>query len=58
MIVNNALRFQVEPGGKLRGRLRLPGDKSISHRAIMLGSLAHGVTEISGFLEGEDSLAT
>jgi len=36
----------------------VPGDKSISHRAIMLGSLAEGVTEISGFLEGADSLAT
>lgn len=52
------LRFLVRPGGALRGGLRLPGDKSISHRAIMLGSIAEGVTEISGFLEGDDSLAT
>ena len=36
----------------------MPGDKSISHRAIMLGSLAEGVTRVSGFLQGEDSLAT
>ena len=36
----------------------MPGDKSISHRSIMLGSIANGVTNISGFLEGEDSLAT
>ena len=36
----------------------MPGDKSISHRSIMLGSLAEGVTDITGFLEGEDSLAT
>jgi len=36
----------------------VPGDKSISHRSIMLGSLAEGTTEVSGFLEGEDSLAT
>jgi len=36
----------------------VPGDKSISHRAIILGAIAEGVTEISGFLEGEDSLAT
>ena len=50
--------FIVTPGGALRGRIRVPGDKSISHRAIMLGSLADGVTRISGFLEGEDSLAT
>ncbi len=50
--------YRVEPGGRLQGRLRVPGDKSISHRSIMLGSLADGVTEVSGFLEGEDSLAT
>lgn len=42
----------------MRGRVRVPGDKSISHRAIMLGSLAEGVSEVSGFLEGEDCLAT
>ncbi|MFO1371817.1 MAG: 3-phosphoshikimate 1-carboxyvinyltransferase [Candidatus Competibacteraceae bacterium] len=52
------LSFVVEPGGALRGRLRVPGDKSISHRAIMLGALAEGVTAITGFLEGEDCLAT
>ncbi len=50
--------FTVQPGGALGGHLRVPGDKSISHRAIMLGALADGVTEVSGFLEGEDSLAT
>ena len=52
------IQFAVQPGGKLTGTLRVPGDKSISHRSIMLGSLAEGVTEVSGFLEGEDSLAT
>ncbi|WJW76690.1 3-phosphoshikimate 1-carboxyvinyltransferase [Thiohalobacter sp. IOR34] len=52
------VRFHVEAGGRLGGRVRVPGDKSISHRSIMLGSLADGVTEVSGFLEGEDSLAT
>lgn len=52
------IRFRAQPGGALRGSIRVPGDKSISHRSIMLGSLAEGVTEISGFLEGEDSLAT
>ncbi|MER2529644.1 MAG: 3-phosphoshikimate 1-carboxyvinyltransferase [Candidatus Competibacter denitrificans] len=52
------LNFVVEPSGALRGRLRVPGDKSISHRAIMLGALADGATTISGFLEGEDCLAT
>lgn len=52
------LRFEVSPGGRLSGDIRVPGDKSISHRSIMLGSLAEGVTEVSGFLEGEDNLAT
>ena len=42
----------------LRGRLRVPGDKSISHRAVMFGALADGVTEIHGFLKGADCLAT
>ncbi len=55
---SNQVSFRVEPGGYLRGELRVPGDKSISHRSIMLGSIAEGVTEISGFLEGEDALAT
>ena len=50
--------FKLQPGGSLNGRIRVPGDKSISHRSIMLGSLAEGVTHVSGFLEGEDSLAT
>ncbi len=50
--------FQVEPGGALTGRLRVPGDKSISHRSIMLGSIAEGVTRVSGFLEGDDAIAT
>jgi 3-phosphoshikimate 1-carboxyvinyltransferase len=58
MTDKGAVRFRLAPGGKLTGRMRVPGDKSISHRSIMLGSLADGVTEISGFLEGEDSLAT
>jgi 3-phosphoshikimate 1-carboxyvinyltransferase len=51
-------RYKVVPGGRLAGRLRVPGDKSISHRSIMLGSLAEGRTAVSGFLEGADSLAT
>jgi 3-phosphoshikimate 1-carboxyvinyltransferase len=52
------IEYLVQPGGKLTGSLRVPGDKSISHRSIMLGSLADGVTEVTGFLEGEDALAT
>lgn len=50
--------FKVQPGGKLTGKIRVPGDKSISHRSIMLGAIAEGTTEVSGFLEGEDNLAT
>ncbi|MBR2514448.1 MAG: bifunctional prephenate dehydrogenase/3-phosphoshikimate 1-carboxyvinyltransferase [Halomonas sp.] len=50
--------YRVSPGGQAQGRLRVPGDKSMSHRSIMLGALAEGVTEVKGFLEGEDSLAT
>ena len=51
-------RLIIEGGGRLRGRVRVPGDKSISHRALMLGAIAEGVTEVEGFLEGEDTLAT
>lgn len=43
---------------KAVGQIKVPGDKSISHRAVMLGSLASGVTEISGFLKGADCLST
>jgi len=50
--------YVVQPGGKLQGTIRVPGDKSISHRSIMLGSLAEGTTKVTGFLEGEDALAT
>ncbi len=53
-----SVNFTVEPSTALRGRLRVPGDKSISHRAIILGSLAEGITRIDGFLQGEDCLAT
>ncbi|MEX0606733.1 MAG: 3-phosphoshikimate 1-carboxyvinyltransferase, partial [Halofilum sp. (in: g-proteobacteria)] len=56
--MNSNTEFQVQPGGALVGRLRVPGDKSISHRAIMLGALADGTTEITGFLEGADALGT
>lgn len=49
-------RFQAS--GPLRGRLRVPGDKSISHRAVMFGALAVGETRITGLLESEDVIAT
>ena len=42
----------------LRGELEIPGDKSISHRAVMFGSISNGLTEITNFLQGADCLAT
>src|SRR6202047_2602839 len=51
-------RYRVRPGGSVSGTLTVPGDKSISHRALMLGALDEGDTHISGFLAGEDCLAT
>ena len=42
----------------LKGKVSIPGDKSISHRSIILSSIAEGISEISGFLTGEDCLAT
>ena len=50
--------YVISPGGAIRGRIEVPGDKSISHRAVMLGALAEGTTRVSGLLEGEDVLAT
>jgi len=50
--------YRIRPGGSVGGTLTVPGDKSISHRALMLGALAEGDTHISGFLAGEDCLAT
>lgn len=52
------MQFKASKGQSLTGTIRVPGDKSISHRSIMFGSLADGVTEVSGFLPGEDCLAT
>ena len=52
------IQFKTIPNGKLTGTLRVPGDKSMSHRSIMLGSLAEGTTHVSGFLTGEDCIAT
>lgn len=57
--VNNAPKpHRFMPSGPLAGRIRVPGDKSISHRAIMLGALAVGETRVTGLLEGEDVMAT
>jgi len=50
--------FTIDPGGRLRGTIAVPGDKSMSHRSVIFASIAEGDAEISGFLEGEDTLAT
>ena len=50
--------MSTRPNAPLFGKIRVPGDKSISHRALMFGALAVGRTEITGLLEGEDVLAT
>ncbi|MGH8187979.1 MAG: 3-phosphoshikimate 1-carboxyvinyltransferase [Steroidobacteraceae bacterium] len=50
--------FVAEPVSNVSGAIRVPGDKSISHRALMLGGIAEGITEARGFLESEDCLAT
>ncbi|NKB36690.1 MAG: 3-phosphoshikimate 1-carboxyvinyltransferase [Gammaproteobacteria bacterium] len=52
------VNFEVRPGSVLQGELRVPGDKSISHRALMLGAIAEGTTTVQGFLDSEDIKAT
>ena len=55
---NGRLDWISRPAGPLRGTLTVPGDKSVSHRALMLAALAEGDSRISGFLEGDDTRAT
>ena len=59
---NTIINYLVQPDNgkesRFQGEITVPGDKSISHRSIMFGSLANGISEVEGFLEGEDSLAT
>ena len=52
------MQFTINPSVVHDATVTVPGDKSVSHRALMLGSIANGTTEISGFLAGEDCLAT
>lgn len=52
------IRYVVKPGGRVEGKVRVPSDKSISHRSVMLGALAEGETTVTGLLEAEDTLAT
>lgn len=64
MLINKAIKdnpmqsFVVQPSFAVTGNIRVASDKSISHRAIMFGSLADGVTTIHHFLDGEDALST
>jgi 3-phosphoshikimate 1-carboxyvinyltransferase len=51
-------QFFSTPATRLRGQIQVPGDKSISHRSIMFGAIAKGVTNVTGFLEGADALST
>ena len=52
-------QFTILPGDKtFKGKFTVPGDKSVSHRSIMFGAIAEGTTHVTGFLEGEDALAT
>lgn len=52
------LTYTVQAGGSLNGTAKVPGDKSMSHRSVMFGSMANGITEVEGFLQGEDALHT
>jgi len=52
------INYCISPGGRLSGLFSVPGDKSISHRALMLSAIAEGQSRITGFLDGEDTLAT
>jgi 3-phosphoshikimate 1-carboxyvinyltransferase len=51
-------KLKINNSGPLNGSVRVPGDKSISHRAVMLGAIAEGTSRVSGFLTGEDSVNT
>lgn len=52
------MKFIVKPSTGLQGKIKVCGDKSISHRVIIFGAIANGVTRVSGILEGDDVLAT
>src|SRR5687767_5167514 len=54
----NPLAYRLQPVTAVRGEVTVPGDKSISHRALMLAGIAEGQSVVSGFLESEDCLAT
>ena len=61
MSINNSTPSstrEVGPGGSLKGKVRVPGDKSISHRALLFGAISEGETIIEGLLPAEDPIST
>ena len=58
MSLNSHTNFRIKPSRYILGKTSIPGDKSISHRAIILAAIAEGKTRISNFLQGEDTLTT
>ncbi len=61
MIINNTSSTsirEIEPGGSLNGKVKVPGDKSISHRALLFGAISEGETTIQGLLPAEDPIST
>ncbi|MEE9452644.1 MAG: 3-phosphoshikimate 1-carboxyvinyltransferase, partial [Gammaproteobacteria bacterium] len=52
------VNYVISPGGMLKGEIQIPGDKSISHRALMFASLARGISKIDNLLYADDCLAT
>ena len=56
--MSGPIHWTVPPARTFAGEVRVPGDKSVSHRAVMLGAIANGETEVTGFLEAEDTRAT
>ena len=58
MTGSTAAARELKAGGSLKGAVRVPGDKSISHRALLFGAIADGVTTIEGLLPAEDPIST
>ncbi|MBL6798752.1 MAG: 3-phosphoshikimate 1-carboxyvinyltransferase, partial [Synechococcus sp. BS307-5m-G39] len=58
MTGSTAAARELKAGGSLKGRVRVPGDKSISHRALLFGAIAEGETTIEGLLPAEDPIST
>ena len=58
MSLKGNTNFRIEPSNSIVGKVNIPGDKSISHRAIILAAIADGESRIKNLLQGEDTLAT